>query len=43
MALSQESFFENMKDETNYKICTTLEAIKSVICKYMNYYNNYKY
>ncbi|MGL4451226.1 MAG: IS3 family transposase [Sarcina sp.] len=39
----QESFFGHMKDEVNYKSCTTLEEVKSVIRKYMNYYNNYRY
>ena len=39
----QESFFGHMKDEVNYKSCTTLEKVKSVIRKYMNYYNNYRY
>lgn len=39
----QESFFGHMKDEVDYKSCTTLEEVKSVIRKYMTYYNNYRY
>ncbi|WP_297633071.1 IS3 family transposase [uncultured Clostridium sp.] len=39
----QESFFGHMKDEVNYKECTSLEEIKSSIRKYMHYYNNYRY
>ena len=39
----QESFFGHMKDEVNYKSCTTLDEVKSVIRRYMTYYNNYRY
>jgi transposase InsO family protein len=39
----QESFFGHMKDEIDYKNCTTIEELKSMIDKYMRYYNNYRY
>lgn len=32
-----------IKDEIEYRTCTTLEEIKSIRCKYMNYYNNDRY
>lgn len=38
----QESFFGHMKDEINYKGCTSLNELQSVIDKYMDYYNNYR-
>lgn len=38
----QESFFGHMKDEINYKDCTSLNELQSVIDKYMDYYNNYR-
>lgn len=38
----QESFFGHMKDEIDYKCCSTLGELKSVIDNYMNYYNNYR-
>ena len=39
----QESFFGHMKDEINYKNCSTFEQLESMIDDYMNYYNNYRY
>lgn len=39
----QESFFGHMKDEIDYKSCTTLSQLEKVIAKYMNYYNNHRY
>lgn len=36
----QESFFGHMKDEVDYKNCTTIEELKILIDDYMNYYNN---
>jgi putative transposase len=36
----QESFFGHMKDEIDYKSCTTLEELKILIDDYMDYYNN---
>ena len=39
----QESFFGHMKDEIDYKSCTTLLQLEKVIHKYMNYYNNHRY
>ena len=38
----QESFFGNMKDEIDYKNCTTLLQLEKVISKYMDYYNNHR-
>ncbi|KYZ77687.1 integrase [Anaerosporomusa subterranea] len=38
----QESFFGHMKDEINYKDCTSLNELQSVIDDYMDYYNNYR-
>ena len=38
----QESFFGHLKDEVNYKSCTTLEEIKNSIDDYIDYYNNYR-
>jgi len=39
----QESFFGHMKDEIDYKNCTTFEELQSMIDKYMRYYNNFRY
>ena len=39
----QESFFGHMKDEINYRSCTTFEELKGIIDNYINYYNNYRY
>lgn len=39
----QESFFGHMKDEIDLKSCTTFEAVKKMIDKYITYYNNYRY
>ena len=39
----QESFFGHMKDEIDYKSCTTLSQLEKVIDKYMKYYNNHRY
>ena len=38
----QESFFGHMKDEIDYKNCTTLAELQSVIDDYIYYYNNYR-
>lgn len=38
----QESFFGHMKDEINYKNCTNLTELQTVIDDYMDYYNNYR-
>lgn len=38
----QESFFGHMKDEINYKNCTSLDELKSVIDDYMDYYNHHR-
>jgi len=38
----QESFFGHMKDEIDYKCCSTLGELQSVIDNYMDYYNNYR-
>ena len=35
-----ESFFGHMKDELDYKSCTTFEELRLVIEEYMRYYNN---
>lgn len=39
----QESFFGHMKDEIDYKSCSSLSELKSLIKNYMNYYNNHRY
>lgn len=39
----QESFFGHMKDEVDFKICTTFSEVQATIKNYMNYYNNYRY
>ncbi len=39
----QESFFGHMKDEIDYKSCTSFEELKKMVNKYMKYYNNYRY
>jgi Transposase and inactivated derivatives len=39
----QESFFGHMKDEVDFKICTTFSEVHAAIKNYMNYYNNYRY
>lgn len=39
----QESFFGHMKDEFDYKNCTSLQELQKVIDDYMNYYNNHRY
>lgn len=39
----QESFFGHMKDEVDFKACTSLPEVERTIKKYMNYYNNYRY
>ena len=38
----QESFFGHMKDEIDYKECNSLDELKSLVKKYMIYYNNYR-
>lgn len=32
-----------MKDEVDFKACTTLEEIIHVVDDYIDYYNNYRY
>jgi transposase InsO family protein len=39
----QESFFGHMKDEVDFKNCTTFFDVQTTIKNYMNYYNNYRY
>lgn len=39
----QESFFGHMKDEINYKSCSSLSELNHLIDDYINYYNNYRY
>lgn len=36
----QESFFGHMKDEINYKSCSSLEELQLIIDDYIDYYNN---
>ncbi|MFR6553291.1 MAG: IS3 family transposase [Paraclostridium sordellii] len=38
----QESFFGHMKDEIDYKSCTTIDELKVLINDYMDYYNNHR-
>jgi putative transposase len=38
-----ESFFGHMKDEVDFKACTTLTEVKEAIEEYMEYYNNRRY
>ncbi len=39
----QESFFGHMKDEIDYKNCSTFSELQNMIDKYMKYYNKYRY
>lgn len=39
----QESFFGHMKDEIDFKSCSTLEEITETIDDYIDYYNNHRY
>ncbi|KOF57981.1 hypothetical protein AGR56_13895 [Clostridium sp. DMHC 10] len=39
----QESFFGHLKDEVDYKSCTTLEEVENSINKHIDYYNNHRY
>ncbi|WMJ78690.1 MULTISPECIES: IS3 family transposase [unclassified Sedimentibacter] len=39
----QESFFGHMKDEIDYKNCSTFEELQLKIDNYMEYYNNFRY
>ncbi len=39
----QESFFGRMKDEVDFKLCSTFEELQLEIDKYIAYYNNYRY
>lgn len=39
----QESFFGHMKDEVDYKNCSSLSELESEINNYIDYYNNYRY
>ena len=36
----QESFWGHMKDEINYKSCSSLEELQLIIDDYIDYYNN---
>lgn len=36
----QESFFGHMKDEIDYKNCTTIQELQILVDDYMDYYNN---
>ena len=38
----QESFFGHMKDEIDYRNCTTIDELQIVIDDYMEYYNNHR-
>lgn len=38
----QESFFGHMKDEVNFKECSTLDEVIYAIDHYMDYYNNHR-
>lgn len=38
----QESFFGHMKDEIDYKSCTTFLELQDVIDDYIDYYNNHR-
>ncbi|WP_455544530.1 IS3 family transposase [Intestinibacter sp.] len=39
----QESFFGHMKDEIDYKSCSTFEELETMVDNYMDYYNNFRY
>lgn len=39
----QESFFGHMKDEVDFKACSTFEELQVEIDRYIEYYNNYRY
>ena len=39
----QESFFGHMKDEIDFKSCTTFKELQKMINAYMKYYNKYRY
>jgi putative transposase len=38
-----ESFFGHLKDELDFKSCSTFKELKQTIDNYMNYYNNQRY
>lgn len=38
----QESFYGHMKDEIDYKNCSTFEELQYLIDDYMDYYNNHR-
>lgn len=38
----QESFFGHMKDEVDFKSCTTFEEVSALVDDYMDYYNNHR-
>lgn len=40
---SMETFFGHMKDELDYKSCTTLDELKARVNDYMEYYNSTRY
>lgn len=39
----QESFFGHMKDDIDYKSCSSFEELQSLVDNYVNYYNNFRY
>lgn len=39
----QESFFGHMKDEIDFKNCTTFEELENLINNYIEYYNYHRY
>ncbi|MCY6353718.1 IS3 family transposase, partial [Clostridium sp. ZS2-4] len=38
----QESFFGHMKDEVDFKSCSTLEDVINKVDDYIDYYNNHR-
>lgn len=39
----QESFFGHLKDEVNYRKCTTFDELQNLIDNYIEYYNHHRY
>ncbi len=39
----QESFFGHMKDEIDFKSCTSFDELFLLIDDYMNYYNHFRF